>query len=69
MASETSNMSKIKIALQKSIEANKKSNIDKKSDEEYFIEEFKSVNLKGGEANLAQLDVLHLQTHVTCRAQ
>ena len=58
MASETSNMSKIKIALQKSIEANKKSNIDKKSDEEYFIEEFKSVNLKGGEANLAQLDVL-----------
>ena len=41
-SSETSNLSRIKLALQKSIDANKKANLEIKSDEDYFLEEFKN---------------------------
>ena len=40
------NISEIKLALKRSIEANKKANIDFKTDEECFIEEFENVNLQ-----------------------
>ena len=36
-SSETSNLSRIKLALQKSIDANKKANLKIKSDEDYFL--------------------------------
>ena len=57
---ETSKLkiSEIKLALKRSIEANKKANIDSKTDEECFIEEFENVNLQGEEKNLAKLEIL-----------
>ena len=57
---ETSKLkiSEIKLALKRSIEANKKANIDFKTDEECFIEEFENVNLQGEEKNLAKLEIL-----------
>ena len=59
-SNETSKLkiSKIKLALKRSIEANKKANIDFKTDEECFIEEFENVNLQGEEKNLAKLEIL-----------
>ena len=59
-SNETSKLkiSEIKLALKRSIEANKKANIDSKTDEECFIEEFENVNLQGEEKNLAKLEIL-----------
>merc|ERR1719394_1027652 len=57
-SSETSNLSRIKLALQKSIDANKKANLKIKSDEDYFLEEFKNVNLQGEEKKMAELEIL-----------
>ena len=59
-SNETSKLkiSEIKLALKRSIEANKKANIDFKTDEECFIEEFENVNLQGEEKNLAKLEIL-----------
>ena len=51
-------ISEIKLALKKSIEANKKANINSKTDEECFIEEFENVNLQGEEKNLAKFEIL-----------
>jgi len=59
-SNETSKLkiSEIKLALKRSIEANKKANIESKTDEECFIEEFENVNLQGEEKNLAKLEIL-----------
>ena len=40
-------MEKLKSSLRKTIEKNQKSQIQVKSDDEYFLEEFQKVNLKG----------------------
>ena len=40
-------MERLKASLKKTIERNKEANLQIKSDDEYFLEEFTKVNLKG----------------------